>query len=533
VTSLAGTWALVRMALRRDRLRLPVWIVAISATVALVAVALEDLYPTVESRVMIAATVAGNPALQAVLGPIFDPTSVGGLVAWRMSFASLVLVPLMALLAVVRHTRAEEEVGRLELLGATVLGRRAALTAALLVACGASIVLGAAVASILVAFGEDMVGSVALGLSYALAGCVFAAVAAAASQLTESSRGAVGIAVGFLAASYLLRSVGDATAEVEPSWLTWASPLGWVTQIQPYAAERWWVAGLLAAFAVALVGLADVLAARRDLGAGRLPPRPGNAHAAAWLSGPLGLSWRLQRTPLVAWTVGLFALGAMYGGVAAGVGELLTDTPQLEEIFRRIGGEQALVDAFFATTMAVVGLITSGYVIQATLRLRAEETGLRAEQILATAVGRAPWALGHVGVAVSGAAVLLIAAGVGSGLTHGLRIGDIGGQVPALVAAALVQLPAVLVLAGLALALFGLAPRATGLAWAVLVAFLVLGQLGSFLQLEQWLMNLSPFLHLPAVPGEEVSAQPLVALVGVAAALGAAGLTGLRARDVG
>jgi ABC-2 type transport system permease protein len=196
VTSLVGTWALVRMALRRDRIRLPVWIAAITGMVVLVAVTLDELYPTVESRVMIAATVTANPALQAVLGPIFDPTSIGGLVAWRMSFASLVLVPLMALFVVIRHTRAEEEAGRLELLGSAAVGRRAPLTAALLVACGASLVLGAAVAVGLLVFGEDGVGSVALGLSYALAGCVFAGVAAVAAQLAESSRVASGIAVG-------------------------------------------------------------------------------------------------------------------------------------------------------------------------------------------------------------------------------------------------------------------------------------------------------------------------------------------------
>ncbi len=533
MTSLVGTGAMVRMALRRDRIRLPVWILAITAMVLLVAVTLDDLYPTVESRVMIAATVSANPALQAVLGPIFDPTSIGGLVAWRMSFASLVLVPLMALLAVVRHTRAEEEAGRLELLGSTVLGRRAPLMAALIVACAASVVLGAAVGASLAAYGEAVAGSVALGLSYALAGCVFAAVAAVAAQLSESSRGAAGIAVGVLGASYLVRSVGDATADAGTSWLTWLSPLGWVLEIRPYGAERWWVAGLLAAFAVTLVLVADALLARRDVGAGLVPPRPGPARAASWLRGPFGLAWRLHRPSLLGWAVGLFALGAMYGGVAAGIGQVLSDTPQLEEIFRRIGGEQALVDAFFGTTMAIAGLITSGYAIHATLRLRAEETEVRAEQVLATAVARAPWALSHVGVAVGGAVALLAASGLGAGLTHGLRVGDVAGQVPSLVGAALVHLPAVMVLTGLALALFGLAPRMTAIAWAALALFLVLGQLGSLLQLEPWVMNVSPFTHVPALPGEELRAAPLAALVAVAGALGAAGLVGLRTRDVG
>jgi ABC-2 type transport system permease protein len=251
------------------------------------------------------------------------------------------------------------------------------------------------------------------------------------------------------------------------------------------------------------------------------------------LAGPLGLAWRLQRAALLGWAVGLFVLGAMFGGVAGAVGEVVDQTPQLEEIFRQIGGEQVMVDAFFSTTMAMVGLLTAGYVIHATLRLRAEETGLRAEVVLATTVTRTAWATSHVGVAICGAVVLLVSAALGAGLVHGGRTGDLAGQVDTLLAAAAVQLPAVLVLAGLTVALVGLAPRATVLAWVALVGALILGQLGPILQLDGRLMNVSPFTHIPALPGDELRALPLAVLVAVAAALLAAGLAGLRARDVG
>jgi ABC-2 type transport system permease protein len=257
MTSLSGVGALMRMALRRDRVRLPLWVALIAVMVLTVAVALDDLYPTVAQRTVIAATVTANPALQAVLGPVFDPTSVGGLVAWRMSFASLVLVPLMAVFTVVRHTRAEEEAGRLELLGSTVVGRRAPLLAALAVACGASLVVGLAVTISLVLLGEAVTGSVVLGASYALSGWAFAGVAAVAAQLTESSRGATGIAVGVLGASFLIRGVGDASADTALTGLSWASPLGWVLQVQAYAADRWWVLGVLAAFALCVFLVAE------------------------------------------------------------------------------------------------------------------------------------------------------------------------------------------------------------------------------------------------------------------------------------
>ena len=336
-----------------------------------------------------------------------------------------------------------------------------------------------------------------------------------------------------LGASFLLRSVADASASTAMNRLTWASPLGWVLEVRPFADERWWVLGLLVGVAAVLVAAAVGLLVRRDLGAGLVPPRRGDVVADPSLSGPFGLALRLHRGTVLAWTIGLFALGAMYGGVASGVGDLITQTPELEEIFRLIGGEEALIDAFLATTVAIAALLASGFVAAAVLRLRAEEVGLRAEHVLATAVGRVRWALSHTVVAAAGGALLLAASALGTGLVHGARIADVGAAVPQMVGAALVQLPAVLVLGGLALAVFGVAPRAAPVVWAALVAFLVLGQLGALLQLDQWVMNLSPFTHVPALPGEPLRALPLVALTGVAAAFSAVGLVGLRRRDLG
>lgn len=170
--------------------------------------------------------------------------------------------------------------------------------------------------------------------------------------------------------------------------------------------------------------------------------------------------------------------------------------------------------------------------MQAALRLRVEETGQRAEPVLATAVGRVRWAGSHLVFAVLGPALALAAAGTAAGLVHGLRVGDVGGQLPRVLSGALVQLPAVWVLAGVAVALFGLAPRLTVLAWAALAACLVLGQLGEILQLKQLVMDLSPFTHLPRLPGGEVVALPLLWLVALAAALTAAGLAAFRRRDL-
>jgi ABC-2 type transport system permease protein len=530
--SMTGTWSLVRLGLRLDRVRLLIWVVAIVGVVAVFAGAIGELYPDEVSRRQLGGSVAANPAFGALLGPLQDPLSVGGLVTWRMSFFQMVLVPLMALQTVTRHTRAEEEAGRLDLVGSTVVGHRAPLTAALVVAVGASLIVGVLVGLVLVVQGEAVAGAVALGAVYAGAGAMFAAIAAVTAQLVETSRGANGLAGAVLAVAFLVRGVADGAGEAGPTWLRWLSPTGWTTEVQPFAGERWWVLGLMLALAVAGVAAAYVLVERRDTGSGLLPARLGPPEAAPRLASPLALAWRLHRSTLLWWTVGLFVTGLVYGSVAEGVGDLIDDVPGAAEMLERVGGAEVLMDAFIAATMGILALIVSVHTVSTLLRARTEESGIRAEPVLATRVTRAGWLAGHVAIAVIGSAWLLAVAGAGEGLAHGLRIGDLG-QAPRLAGAALAQVPAVLVVAGLTLVLFGWLPRLVGLAWGALVAFLLLGQLGPALQLDQWALNLSPFTHAPRVPAEPLTAAPVLGLLAVAGALAALGFVGFRRRDIG
>jgi ABC-2 type transport system permease protein len=281
-----------------------------------------------------------------------------------------------------------------------------------------------------------------------------------------------------------------------------------------------------------LVVAAFALLARRDVGAGVMPARLGPASAAARLHSPLALAWRLQRASLLAWTAGLAVMGAVIGSVADSVNHMGADNPGLKDLLQRLGGEKALSDAYIAGVMVIFALAAAAAGTQATLRLHAEEEGLRAEQLLATSVGRLQWAASHLLFGLAGPAVALLAAGLAEGLAYGLVGGDVGHQLPRVLAGALVQLPAVLVLCGVAMALFGLLPRLAAASWAALgvLAFLVL--LGPLLKLSQPILDLAPFSHLPKVPGATVSATPLLWLLAVTALLAAVGLGGLRRRDV-
>ncbi|TDD85137.1 ABC transporter permease [Actinomadura darangshiensis] len=529
--SLTGTWGLVRLILRRDRFLLPVWVIWLGVIPVGFVGATDGLYPTAADRLQYAGTSGTNPTFLALYGPLYDP-GLGGIVAQRSGFIPVVLALISALM-VVRHTRTEEEAGRRELLGATVTGRGAGLAAALIVTMAANLVLAAVLAAGMIGQDLPVAGSVAFGLQLAAAGCVFAAVAGVTAQLSEGAGAARGTAIAVLGAAFVIRMAADVGGAGNGlSWLGWLSPLGWINRLRAYGGERWWTLGLAVALIAALVAAAGALSARRDVGAGVLPPKLGPAEAPARLSGPFGLGWRLQSRSLYGWLAGFVALGVVYGAVAGGVQDMVKDNPDLEEIFTRLGGSSAITDAYFASIMSTLGLIAAAYAVSATLRLRTEETGQRAEPLLATPAGRLRWAASHLAFALAGPVAALGAAGLAAGIAHGLDTGDPGREVPRVLGAALAQLPAVWLVAAIALALFGLAPRFTGGAWAAVGVFAAVTLFGAGLDLDQWALDVSPFTHIPKVPGHPFAATPVIWLVALAAALSALGMAGFRRRDI-
>ncbi|MDQ2721949.1 MAG: ABC transporter permease [Actinomycetota bacterium] len=524
----SGAPAMLRLVLRRDRFLMPVWLLIFVLVAAGSASATEGLYPTVASRVAAAETANATPALLALYGRIYDPASLGGLAMLKLTVLGAVFIGVLMSLTVLRHTRGEEESGRLELMRAGVLGRRVPLAAVLGEAYLASVALGVLTALGLMSAGLGTAGSWAFGLSWACAGVVFASVAAVAAQLTESTRAATGLAMAVLAVSFVLRAVGD----MGFSWLSWISPIGWSQQIRPFGGERWWVALIPLVFAVLAVGVAVTLLDRRDVGAGTIRRRPGPAAAGRSLRGPVALAWRLQRGQLLAWLLGFGLLGLVAGSIANDLGSLL-DSPQAKDLITTMGGVDNLTDAFLSTELGIAAVLAAAYGIQATLRLRSEETAQRVEPVLATSVTRTRWIGSHLLIALGGSTALMLAVGLGLGVARGAGSGNPGATVVDLLGAALVRLPAVWVLTGLAAGLFGLLPRAAALAWGALVAFLVLGEFGAVLGLPRAVVGISPFAHVPALPGGTMTWTATVVLTLFAVALTAAGIGGFRRRDVG
>ncbi len=522
---MTATGTLLAFALRRERIRLPVFVLVLAGLIASTAAQSATLYATTAERAEYARTAAGNPGLVGLVGPPYDLMTVGGDTAWQFGAYGAVVAALMSMWIVGRHTRAEEQSGRSELVRAAPVGRLAPITAALSVAAAAQLAAGSATALVMVAAGQPATGSIAFGASLTAAGLVFAGVAAVAAQVAEGTGSMYGITGAALGGSFLLRAAGD----VGDGTLSWLSPIGWTQAVRPYADERWWPLLLSLAATIVLVAAAVALRERRDEGAGLLAARPGAPRAAALLLGPLGFALRLHRGAVAGWTAGLFLAGVAIGLTGRDAEALVGDGDEIDRLLGRPGAD--LVDAYFAVSLLMLALVGAGFAVSAALRPRSEETAGRAEPLLATALSRRRWAASHFAIALAGSVLVLGACGLGTGVADALEAGD-AGQVPRLLGAALVAVPAVWVLVGVAALLFGLVPRAATAAWGALAGCFLLGLLGPLLSLPDWLLAVSPFEHVPRLPADDFTLAPLLWLTAAAAVLLGAGLAAFRRRDV-
>jgi len=527
MAELTATLTLTRFTLRRDWVRILVWTGSIVLLELLTAASTKGLYPTQADLDEAAAATHGNAAAIALNGPDQALNTIGGQVAFQTGTVGLVTVALMAIFMTGRETRLEEETGRMEIIRAIAVGRHAATAAALAIVTCMSAAVGAVVSLGLVGLNLPTAGSVLFGVSLFAEGLVFAGITIVCAQLTENTRVVFGTAGAVLAAAFLIRVAGD----IGDGTLSWFSPIGWAQKTRPFAGERWWPLFIPAVFTVGLAVLGTALSTRRDLDAGFVRPRPGRRAATPALGRPLGLALRLQRGSLIGWSVGLFLTGAALGWVANDVEELIGDNQTMRKVIAQLGGA-SLTDAYLSSVMLLIALGATGFALQAALRLRSEETALRAEPLLATPVSRRAWITSHLTIALAGSVIVLASAGLGSGLLYAITSRN-PSQLPRMLGAAVVYTPALWLFVGLAALLFGLLPRGVAIAWAALAACFVIGLLGEAFSFPAWVNDASPFQHTPKLPTQTLTITPLVILAAIAAALTGAGLTAFGHRDIG
>ena len=519
---------MVRLIVRRNRVRLIVWTVVLVGMFAYIASYYQTLFPTQEALDDFA-KISNTPGIKALTGLSAAADTLGGAV-WTKGWMTIALsLAIGVAFLVTRSGRADEESGRTELLRSRMLGIHAYAIASWLVNGLLCLVVGVGIAVASAANGLDpegtgIAGSLIFGASIAGVGLVGLGIGAVAGQVASTSRGANALASAVIIGLYVLRMVGDLGNGV----LTWFSPIGWGQQMQPYAGNRWWPLALLVAVSAVLLAVAMRIESRRDHGSGLLVERPGPSAAPGSMISPLGLGLRLQRGPIIGWTIAVVLMALLFGSIVDTMNTFLADAGGAMADFTRGAGLNALL----ALLAGMVGLITAVFAIQSAVSLRADEANGIVETQLAGALSRTRWALERLLIPIVGSAVLLLVGGGLLGAVYGATVGD-ASQMGTMAGAALAYWPAVMILVGIAVALFGWLPSvAIPVAWGVMAAMWFATMLGEVFGLPTWLLDALPFSAVPYMPLEGMSWMPVAIMTAVAALLTFSGVGRFARRDV-
>lgn len=525
-----NTRALMGLIWRRDRVRVPVWIISLVGITLAVAISFPELYPPGPERDILAETLK-NPAMTAMLGPGYglDDYHIGAVMAHQMLLFSAVAVAIMNILLGIRHTRSDEEAGRIEVIRSLPVGKLANAGAAFLVLVIVNLILACVTGlslGILRLEGMDLAGSLLYGFTLGITGIFFAALTILIAQLTETARGGMGFSFAFLGISYLLRAVGDLGSEA----LSLISPLGLILRTKVYVQNTWWPIFLMAGASAIVILIAFRLNSMRDLEAGFIAARPGASSASPFLQSPLGLAFRLQRTTVIGWTAGMFVLGVSYGSIFGEI-DAFFQTSEIFELLLPMLEGFSLTDQFTATLLAVMAMIGLIPVLLIMLRLKSEEQANRTEHLLARAVPRRRLMGSYLIISLIFAVVGQIVSVLGLWFASSAVLDD-PLSLASTLKAGLAYVPSMWIMLGLAALLVGFAPKLASLIWLYLGATFFVIYFGGLLQLPEWLSKLTPLGYVPNVPMEPMSPSLASLLVLTAFILIALGLTGYERRDI-
>jgi ABC-2 type transport system permease protein len=536
VGELRSSLTVATLTARRAARSAAVWGVLFGLLIFNDAVSYHTSSPTAASREDIVRTFGDNTAFAAILGPARQLDTVGGFISWRLLALLVWVGAIWGLLTATRLLRREEDAGRWELLlaGRTTRGRATAqaigglavgwlvlwaLSAALTVAAGSRSTVGFSTS-----------GSLLYATAATASAAMFLAIGALTSQLAATRRQANGLAALVFAAAYLIRLIADSVDGA--GWLRWASPLGWIEELQPLTGAQPLALVPIALLVVGASGLAIVLAGRRDAGAAMLARRAPVRARTRLLESSALLVVRLERWVALAWVGGLALTAAIFGITARSAAQGNIAVEDIERTVGRLGAHPASATAAwigyeFLYLAALLTFAAAGQIAT----MRSEEADGHLDHLLARPLGRRSWLAGRLGFA----AAFVIAAALASGLAAwaGLAGGPGGLGLGPMLQAGLNLIPPALLVLGLGTLLLGVAPRlATPLLYTLVLWSFLIEIVGTSITSSQWLLDTALFTHVGPVPAASLDWPAMGILTGLALIAALAGLAAFARRDL-
>lgn len=520
-----GTY--LRFICRRERVSSVIWIACIAGLSVMFAALYPGLLPS-QAEIVQMATTMSNPAMVAMMGNVYGMENLtqAGVMAQECLVWFLIAVAIMNIFLVNRHTRVDEELGRLEMFRAMPVGRLTGSTATIQFAFGANL-LAALLTSVLLLVlnigGTTVGGAFVYGFAIGAVGFVFAGLTLLAAQLFSTAHGVSGFSFALLGLFYILRALGDVSGNA----LSFLSPLGLGLKVEAFYSNKFTPVIILLLEGVVLSLVALTVCAVRDHGAGILPAKKGRVSASRFLRSPLGYAWRVSSGMALGWAVGLFLLGASYGSVCTELDAFVEGNEMMQKILGESGGN-VLLDNYVAMIFMVMSMVASVPIVLTALKIHSEEKRGRLEQIFARFVPRRKLYGSFIMISVIESVIMELL------LTIGLW-GASGGELEfgALLKTGFCYLPAIWAMSGIAVLLVGFLPKLTALVWALFGYTFLVMYFGKIMEVPEWASRIMPFGNIPQLPVQEFTIVPLIVLTLIAAAFTALGVWRFKERDIG
>ncbi len=513
----------------KDKLKIAIWVLSISAFVVIVGHAYPALFPNPEELIGLAEAMQ-NPLMVAMFGPVYDPNhyTTAQALGNQMLVFSMLFSAIMSVFIVSRLTRGDEEEGILELMQALPVGRLSNTLATMIIITLMNLALALIIGLGLGFINDESItwlGSMTFGLSIGVTGILMAGVTLIMAQLFENNRLVMSMSFIVLALMYVLRGIGDLMENI----LIWLIPLNWPARVEVYLNDYNYLNVLTLMLSFGLFGIALVLQSRRDLESGLIPPKKGKETASNILQSPLGFTLRLLRPSLIGWMLTVFILGITYGSVFGDLDTFIEGSDIFDEMLP--GGEHPLNVQFMSVIMIFIAITATIGPLMFLTRLIGEEQKNHTEHIYSKAVSRVKMLSIFTGIALLGSLVLLLLGALG--MVFGIIASmEEPMEITLILQASLAYLPSLWFMVGLAILIIGFWPSKTSAIWLYLGYAFFSVYMGNIINLPTLFAQLTPFGYIDQLPIEDFSLWPTLGLLFVSLAMGILGFKGYQRRDL-
>lgn len=522
-----GTKELLYLYFRRDRFRLPIWILLPVLILIFHIITMISLSAG-KDIVSFLSEFNEDILISAVHGPIMSLDIVGAAL-WRAASPITLFLGIGVILTVIKHTRTDEETGRSELIRSFRIGRYANLTATMLI-----VVLLTLLSSLLLTIPMKMIGGntkgvFIFGATIFLSGIFYGGIGLLACQLKSSSSGARNIGIVSLGLSLLINTLTNISGD---TFLKWFSPIAWTRITTPFSGES--ILGLIGCFVISItpIFLTYVLSTKRDIGGAIFMDQTGPAEAKQTFNSPLALAWRTHKGMFKGWLVAMILVIGAFASVSSSM------SGSISSLFAEIAGDNWMegmtMDLLFLNIMIYIMSIFVGvYGLIAMNNLKKEEIDGRNEIILDKNINRKSYMFSFIIVALLGSAAILIAMGLSGGIVYSVVTNNFGIEFWQILMMGISKIPAVWILIGAFSLFYGFLPKLTDICWAIwgFFSFLEIAWEGGIIDWS--LMQLSPFASSHyTIHVDNLSITLLIRILLVSAILIFLGLVGYQRRDI-